>query len=204
MSESMTTSVTIGRAVSAMPATAESSRGRAPGAPAAVRGTGALTRWEAVRAVMRLELVVWDKSYLVAMIGLLLVAQAGIAADRWLGAVLPLPLVLVLALLPPFILLSLCWSVCLSQWGPPRSTEALRLYGALPVTRAEVLAGHYLLILAYGGASVLLAVLNLFGALGAADPLAWAIAVTWVVSVMGSARRCPRCSSGTAASLRGS
>ena len=99
--------------------------------------------------------------------------------------VLPLPLVLVLAIFPPFLLLTLCGVVCLTLWDPSRSSGALRLYGALPVTRAEVLAGHYLLSLAYGGASVLLAVIHLLGALGAADPLVWAIALAWVVAVLG-------------------
>ena len=157
------------------------------GDPAAsqVRGPGALTRWETVRAVMRLELVSWNQVHLTTMIGLILIVQAGIAAHRWLGMVLPLPLVLVLAIFPPFLLLTLCGLVCLTLWDPSRSSGALRLYGALPVTRSEVLAGHYLLSLAYGGASVLLAVIHLLGALGAADPLVWAIVLAWVVAVLG-------------------
>ena len=173
------------RAVSTVPAAPESSGARVSGVPAAVRGTGALTRWETVRAVMRLELVSWNQVYLTTMIGLILIVQAGIAAHRWLGMVLPLPLVLVLAIFPPFLLLTLCGLVCLTLWDPSRSSGALRLYGALPVTRSEVLAGHYLLSLAYGGASVLLAVIHLLGALGAADPLVWAIVLAWVVAVLG-------------------
>lgn len=127
------------RAVSTVPAAVESSGARVPGVPAAVRGTGALTRWETVRAVMRLELVSWNQVYLTTMIGLILIVQAGIAAHRWLGMVLPLPLVLVLAIFPPFLLLTLCGLVCLTLWDPSRSSGALRLYGALPVTRSEVL-----------------------------------------------------------------
>ncbi|BDA64528.1 hypothetical protein MANAM107_13620 [Actinomyces capricornis] len=172
------------RTVSSVPAAAESSGAGAPGTPAAVRGAGARTRWEAVHAVMRLELVVWTQPYLVGMIGLLLIVQAVIAADHWLGAVLPLPLVLVVGMLPPFLFLVLIGSVCLTLWDPSRSTVALRLYGALPVTRTEVLAGHYLLILAYGGASVLLAVVHLLGALGADGPRGWAIVLAWVVAVV--------------------
>ena len=188
MSESVPMSepvVSAARAAVTVPAAAESFGARAPGAPAAVRGTGALTRWETVRAVMRLELVAWNQVYLTTMIGLILIAQAGIVAHRWLGVALPLPLVLVLAIFPPFLLLTLCGLVCLTLWDPSRSSGALRLYGALPVTRAEVLAGHYLLSLAYGGASVLLAVIHLLGALGAADPLVWAIVLAWVVAVLG-------------------
>ena len=188
MSESVPMSepvVSDARAAVTVPAAAESSGARAPGAPAAVRGTGALTRWETVRAVMRLELVAWNQVYPTAMIGLILVAQAGLVVHRWLGVVLPLPLVLVLAILPPFLLLTLCGVVCLTLWDPSRSSGALRLYGALPVTRAEVLAGHYLLSLAYGGASVLLAAIHLFGALGGADPLVWATVLAWVVAVLG-------------------
>ncbi|MDO4654667.1 ABC-2 transporter permease [Actinomyces sp.] len=188
MSESTPASVPVvpaARAVSTVPAAAESSGARAPGAPAAVRGPGALTRWEAVHAVMRLELVAWNQVYLTTMIGLILIAQAGIVAHRWLGLVLPLPLVLVLAISPPFLLLILCGVACLPLWDPSRSSGALRLYGALPVTRVEVLAGHYLLSLAYGGASVLLAVIHLLGALGAADRLVWAIVLAWVVAVLG-------------------
>ena len=169
--------VSAARAAAALPAVAESRGTQAPTAPAVVRGPGALTRWETVRAVMRLELVAWNQVYLTTMIGLILIAQAGLVAHRWLGVVLPLPLVLVLAIFPPFLLLTL--------WDPSRSSGALRLYGALPVTRAEVFAGHYLLSLAYGGASVLLAVIHLLWALGAADPLVWAIALAWVVAVLG-------------------
>ncbi|MBO3723516.1 ABC-2 transporter permease [Actinomyces bowdenii] len=171
------------RTVPTVPA-AESSGARAPGAPAAVRAAGGPPRWESVRAVMRLELVVWTQPYLVAMIGLLLIVPAAIAADHWLGAVLPLPLVVLLGVIPPFLLLILSGSVCLTLWDPSRSTVALRLYGALPVTRTEVLAGHYLLILAYGGASVLLAAVHLLGAFGAADPRTWAIVLAWVVAVV--------------------
>ena len=188
MPESTPMSVSVvpaARAVSTVPAAPESSGARVPGAPVAVRGTGALTRWEAVRAVMRLELISWNQVYLTTMIGLILIAQAGIAAHRWLGVVFPLPLVLVLAIFPPFLLLTLCGLVCLTLWDPSRSSGALRLYGALPVTRSEVLAGHYLLSLAYGGASVLLAVIHLLGALGAVDPLVWAIVLAWVVAVLG-------------------
>ena len=47
MPESVTMSVTTGQAVSTVPAAVESSGARAPGAPAVVRGTGALTRWYA-------------------------------------------------------------------------------------------------------------------------------------------------------------
>ncbi len=57
MPESVTMSVTTGQAVSTVPAAVESSGARASGAPAVVRGTGALTRWEAVRAVVHLELL---------------------------------------------------------------------------------------------------------------------------------------------------
>ena len=166
--------VSAARAAVTLPAAAESCGTQAPTGPAAVRGPGALSRWETVRAVMRLELVAWNQVYLTTMIGLILIAQAGLVAHRWLGVVLPLPLVLVLAIFPPFLLLTLCGVVCLTLWDPSRSSGALRLYGALPVTRAEVLAGHYLLSLAYGG-----------GALGAADPLVWAIALAWVVAVLG-------------------
>ena len=188
MSESVPMSepvVSDARAAVTVPAAAESSGARAPGAPVAVRGAGALTRWETVRAVMRLELVAWNQVYLTAMIGLILVAQAGLVVHRWLGVVLPLPLVLVLAILPPFLLLTLCGVVCLTLWDPSRSSGALRLYGALPVTRAEVLAGHYLLSLAYGGASVLLAAIHMLGAFGGADPLVWATVLAWVAAVLG-------------------
>ena len=173
------------RAAATLPAAAESCGTQVPSAPAVVRGRGALTRWETVRAVMRLELVSWNQVYPTTMIGLILIAQAGIAAHRWLGMVLPLPLVLVLAILPPFLLLTLCGVVCLTLWDPSRSSGALRLYGALPVTRAEVLAGHYLLSLAYGGASVLLAAIHLLGVLGGADPLVWVTVLAWVVAVLG-------------------
>ena len=177
--------VSAARTVPTPPTAAESCSTQIPSAPAAVRGRGALTRWETVRAVMRLELVAWNQAYLTAMIGLILIAQAGLVVHRWLGVVLPLPLVLVLAILPPFLLLTLCGVVCLTLWDPSRSSGALRLYGALPVTRAEVLAGHYLLSLAYGGASVLLAAIHLLGALGGADPLVWATVLAWVVAVLG-------------------
>ena len=50
--------VSAARAAAALPAAAESRGTQAPTAPAAVRGPGALTRWETVRAVMRLELLI--------------------------------------------------------------------------------------------------------------------------------------------------
>ena len=177
--------VSAARAAATLPAAVESSGARVPGASAVVRGPGALSRWETVRAVMRLELVAWNQVYLTAMIGLILIAQAGLVAHRWLGVALPFPLVLVLAIFPPFLLLTLCGVVCLTLWDPSRSSGALRLYGALPVTRAEVLAGHYLLSLAYGGASVLLVAIHLLGALGGADPLVWVTVLAWVVAVLG-------------------
>ena len=130
--------VSAARAAAILPAAADSCGTQVPSAPTAVRGPGALSRWETVRAVMRLELVAWNQVYLTTMIGLILVAQAGLVAHRWLGVVLPLPLVLVLAIFPPFLLLTLCGLVCLTLWDPSRSSGALRLYGALPVTRAEV------------------------------------------------------------------
>ena len=188
MPESVPTSesvVSAARAAATLPAAAESCGAQVPSAPAAVRGPGALSRWETVRAVMRLELVAWNQVYLTAMIGLILIAQTGLVVHRWLGVVLPLPLVLVLTIFPPFLLLTLCGVVCLTLWDPSRSSGALRLYGALPVTRAEVLAGHYLLCLAYGSASVLLAAIHLLGAFGGADSLVWATVLAWVVAVLG-------------------
>ncbi|BDA64529.1 hypothetical protein MANAM107_13630 [Actinomyces capricornis] len=118
-----------------------------------VRGADGPPRWEAVRAVMRLELLGWKQPY---------------------------PLVVLLLTGLPFLLKLQCGSACLSLWGPSRSTKAPRLYGALPVTRTEVLVGHYLLILAYGGASVLLAALGLLWGLGVTDPRAWTILLIWV------------------------
>ena len=188
MSESV---VSAARAAATLPAAAESCGTQAPTAPAAVRGPGALSRWETVRAVMHLELVAWNQAYLTTMIGLILVAQAGLVAHRWLGVVLPLPLVLVLAIFPPLLLLTLCGVVCLTLWDPSRSSGALRLYGALPVTRLDVLAARYLLlaagwvILFVGETAVLLAVgglsndavgrhltcLFLFGVIAAVEPL---------------------------------
>ena len=56
------------RAAAILPAAAESCGTQAPTAPAAVRGPGALSRWETLRAVMRLELLVvrrWDTGLLV-------------------------------------------------------------------------------------------------------------------------------------------
>ena len=74
MSESVLMSepvVSDARAAVTVPAAAESSGARAPGAPAAVRGTGALTRWEMVRAVMRLELLIaWRRRDTAALLGL--------------------------------------------------------------------------------------------------------------------------------------
>lgn len=183
--------VSAARAAAALPAAAESRGTQAPTAPAVVRGPGALTRWETVRAVMRLELVAWNQVYLTTMIGLILIAQAGLVAHRWLGVVLPLPLVLVLAIFPPFLLLTLCGVVCLTLWDPSRSSGALRLYGALPVSRLDVLTARYLLLAAgwvtlfVGGTAVLLAVgglsndavgrhltyLFLFGVIAAVEPV---------------------------------
>ena len=60
--------VSAARAAATLPAAAESCGTQAPTAPAAVRGPGALSRWETLRAVMRLELLVvrrWDTGLLV-------------------------------------------------------------------------------------------------------------------------------------------
>ncbi|TFH52675.1 hypothetical protein E4J66_07025 [Actinomyces viscosus] len=144
MSESMPMSVTSGRAVSTMPATAESSRGRAPGAPAAVRGTGALTRWEAVRAVMRLELLIaWRRRDTAALLVLCALGVLGVVVPGvrgWLG---------------PFYLsperLAYYLPVGASMagpmlWLPSREARMRQLYGALPVTRLDILAARYLLL----------------------------------------------------------
>ena len=78
------------RAVSTVPAAVESSGARVPGVPAAVRGTGALTRWETVRAVMRLELLIaWRRRDTAALLGLYALGALGAVVPLGPDGVLP-------------------------------------------------------------------------------------------------------------------
>ena len=115
-------------------------------APAAsqVRGEGALTRWETVRAVMRLELLVvrrWDTGLLV--LAVVALSALGVAVPRvreWLGLFYPSPDRLV------YYLLGAVLVVGVDLWRPSRETQMRQLYGALPVSRLDVLAARYLLL----------------------------------------------------------
>ena len=161
------------------------------GDPAAsqVRGPGALSRWETVRAVMRLELLVvrrWDTGLLV--LAVVALSALGVAVPRvreWLGVFYPYPDRLV------YYLLGAVLVVGVDLWRPSRETQMRQLYAALPVTRLDVLAARYLLlaagwvILFVGETAVLLAVgglsndavgrrltfLFLFGVIAAVEPL---------------------------------
>ena len=123
------------------------------GDPAAsqVRGPGALSRWETVRAVMRLELLfTWRRRDTAALLGLCALGVLGVAVPGvrgWLGPFSPDKLV--------YYLLAAVLMVGLMLWRPSREARMRQLYGALPVTRLDVLAARYLL-LAVGWAIMLL------------------------------------------------
>ena len=125
------------RTVSAVPTAGD------PAAPQ-VRGPGALTRWETVRAVMRLELLVvrrWDTGLLV--LAVVALSALGVAVPRvreWLGLFYPSPDRLV------YYLLGAVLVVGVDLWRPSRETQMRQLYGALPVSRLDVLAARYLLL----------------------------------------------------------
>ena len=131
----------------------ESTAVRPADAPAASgsRGAGALTRWETVRAVMRLELLfTWRRRDTVALLGLCALGALGAAVPGvrgWLGPFSPDKLV--------YYLLAAVLMVGLMLWRPSREARMRQLYGALPVTRLDVLAARYLL-LAVGWAIMLL------------------------------------------------
>ena len=114
------------------------------GDPAAsqVRGPGALTRWETVRAVMRLELLfTWGRRDTAALLGLCSLGALGVAVPGvrgWLGPFSPDKLV--------YYLLAAVLMVGLMLWLPSREARMRQLYGALPVTRLDVLAARYLLL----------------------------------------------------------
>ena len=140
----------------------ESTAVRPSGAPAAsgMRGAGALTRWEMVRAVMRLELLIaWRRRDTAALLVLCALGALGAAVPGvrgWLGPFSPENLVYYL---PAAVLM-----VVLDLWRPSREARMRQLYGALPVMRLDVLAARYLLLavgwvtLFLGGTAVLLAV----------------------------------------------
>lgn len=136
--------VSAARAAATLPAAAESCGTQAPTAPAAVRGPGALSRWETVRAVMRLELLVvrrWDTGLLV--LAVVALSALGVAVPRvreWLGVFYPYPDRLV------YYLLGAVLVVGVDLWRPSRETQMRQLYGALPVSRLDVLAARYLLL----------------------------------------------------------
>ena len=114
------------------------------GDPAAsqVRGPGALTRWETVRAVMRLELLIaWRRRDTAALLVLCALGALGAAVPgvrEWLGPFSPKNLV--------YYLFSPVLMVGLMLWLPSREARMRPLYGALPVTRLDVLAARYLLL----------------------------------------------------------
>ena len=155
MSESV---VSAARAAAALPAVAGSRGTQAPTAPAVVRGPGALTRWETVRAVMRLELLIaWRLRDTAVLLGLYALGALGAAVPGlrgWLGLFSPENLVYYL---PAAVLM-----VVLDLWRPSREARMRQLYAALPVTRVDVLAARYLLLAAYGG-STSLPVLAIWG-----------------------------------------
>ena len=131
----------------------ESTTVRPADAPAASgsRGAGALTRWETVCSVMRLELLfTWRRRDTVALLGLCVLGALGAAVPGvrgWLGPFSPDKLV--------YYLLGAVLLVGLMLWRPSREARMRQLYGALPVTRLDVLAARYLL-LAVGWAIMLL------------------------------------------------
>ena len=122
----------------------ESTAVRPSGAPAAsgMRGAGALTRWEMVRAVMRLELLIaWRRRDTAALLVLYALGALGAAVPGvrgWLGPFSPENLVYYL---PAAVLM-----VVLDLWRPSREARMRQLYGALPVMRLDVLAARYLLL----------------------------------------------------------
>ena len=122
----------------------ESTAVRPSGAPAAsgMRGAGALTRWEMVRAVMRLELLIaWRRRDTAALLVLCALGALGAAVPgvrEWLGPFSPKNLV--------YYLFSPVLMVGLMLWLPSREARMRPLYGALPVTRLDVLAARYLLL----------------------------------------------------------
>ena len=157
MSESV---VSAARAAATLPAAAESRGTQAPTAPAAVRGPGALSRWETVRAVMRLELLIaWRRRDTAALLGLYALGALGAVVPGlrgWLGIFSPENLV--------YYLPAAALMVVLDLWRPSREARMRQLYAALPVTRLDVLAARYLLLavgwvtLFLGGTAVVLAV----------------------------------------------
>ena len=134
--------VSAARAAATLPAAAESCGTQAPTAPAVVRGPGALTRWETVRAVMRLELLIaWRRRDTAALLGLYALGALGAVVPGlrgWLGIFSPENLV--------YYLPAAALMVVLDLWRPSRETQMRQLYGALPVSRLDVLAARYLLL----------------------------------------------------------
>ena len=179
--------VSAARAAAALPAAAESRGTQAPTAPAVVRGPGALTRWETVRAVMHLELLIaWRRRDTAALLGLYALGALGAAVPGlrgWLGLFSPENLV--------YYLPAAALMVVLDLWRPSREARMRQLYAALPVSRLDVLTARYLLLAAgwvtlfVGGTAVLLAVgglsndavgrhltyLFLFGVIAAVEPV---------------------------------
>lgn len=150
----------------------ESTAVRPADAPAASgsRGAGALTRWETVRAVMRLELLFTrSRRDTVALLGLCALGALGAAVPGvrgWLGPFSPDKLV--------YYLLAAVLMVGLMLWRPSREARMRQLYGALPVTRLDVLAARYLL-LAVGWAIMLLGSFAavLLGGVASDDAVGW-------------------------------
>lgn len=58
-----------------------------------------------------------------------------------------------------------------------------QIYGALPVTRADIITGRYLLVLMYLGASLLVVAAWTAAALGVAGYRTWAITLFWLAGM---------------------
>lgn len=147
--------------------------------PETAGASGALSWRERILAVMRLETLVWTRRSVWGALGACTLVLVCIVVASTLGWEATVPQA-GFFLGPPSIVLSL---ICLGIWTSKEAAGMQQIYGALPVARADIVTGRYLLVLMYSGASLLVVAAWTAAALGVADYRTWTVTLFWLAGM---------------------